>query len=308
MGQVTPRGDRPARFFFAMFQGGGNIPLILPIAARLVARGHEVRVLAGPGVRAGRLPVSARFRERVVATGATLVPFQDPTAHPLDEAPPPRGLARGWTPKQLATVSAHVLPFAWAPAWAEGTLAELRHASTDVLVADFVLLGALSAAEAAGVPAAALMHNVYNCPAPGLPTFGHGFLPARSPLGTLRDALYNTASRRIYRRDGLSPLNRARHDLGLPPLRAPLAQYHRAARVLVLASAAYDFPARRLPPNVRHVGTPLDDAGGRRGPPPGRRTIPARWSSSASARCRRGRGRRCTTSSRRSPPCRCARW
>src|SRR6266540_7332491 len=69
-------GGRPARFLFAMFQGGGNIPLILPIAAQLVARGHEVRVLAGPGIRAGRLPVSARFRERIAAIGATSIPLQ----------------------------------------------------------------------------------------------------------------------------------------------------------------------------------------------------------------------------------------
>ena len=34
----------------AMFQGGGNIPLLLPIATRLVTRGHRVRVLVGPGV------------------------------------------------------------------------------------------------------------------------------------------------------------------------------------------------------------------------------------------------------------------
>jgi UDP:flavonoid glycosyltransferase YjiC (YdhE family) len=268
MDQVTPRGDRPARFVFAMFQGGGNIPLILPIAARLVARGHDVRVLAGPGVRANRLPISARFRERVAATGATLVSFPAPAIHPLDEAAPPRGLARGWTPKRLASASASVLPWAWAPAWAENTLAELRRAPADVLAVDFVLPGALAAAEAAGVPAAALVHNVYNRPAPGLPAFGHGFLPARGPLGHLRDALYNAGFRRIYRRDGLPPLNRARRALGLPPLRAPLAQYHRAARVLVLASAAFDFPARRLPPNVRHVGTPFDDAGAAAWVPP----------------------------------------
>ena len=51
MDQVAPSRAVPARFLFAMFQGGGNIPLILPIAARLVARGHAVRILAGLGVR-----------------------------------------------------------------------------------------------------------------------------------------------------------------------------------------------------------------------------------------------------------------
>src|SRR5262245_3011337 len=34
-----------------MFQGGGNIPQLLPIVARLVTLGHRVRVLVGPGVR-----------------------------------------------------------------------------------------------------------------------------------------------------------------------------------------------------------------------------------------------------------------
>ena len=71
--------------------------------------------------------------------------------------------------------------------------------------------------------------------------------------------LYNAGSRRIYVRDGLPAHNRARAQLGLPPLRSPLEQYDRAARVLLLASRAFDFPIRRLPPNVRYVGTPLDD-------------------------------------------------
>src|SRR6266545_1411004 len=122
---IASRPGGPARFLFAMFQGGGNIPLILPIAAELVARGHAVRVLAGPGIRGGRLPVSARFRERI------------------------------------------------APA--------------DVLVADHFLPGALVAAEAARVPSAVLVHGFYkHRPAPGLPPYSTGFLPARGPVGRLR--------------------------------------------------------------------------------------------------------------------------
>jgi UDP:flavonoid glycosyltransferase YjiC (YdhE family) len=263
MGQVTPRGDRPARFLFAMFQGGGNIPLILPIAARLVARGHEVRVLAGPGVRGSRQPVGTRFLERVAATGAAVVPFAEPDAHPFEQAPPPAGLAHGWTPRPLANIAAGTRPWLWAPAWAANVAAELRRAPADVLAADFVLVGALAAAEAAGVPAAALVHGTHkHRPAPGLPPpYGPGLLPARGPRGALRDALYAAGTRRLYRRDGLPALNRARAALGLPPLRAPFAQYDRAARVLILTSAAFDFPARRLPPNVRYVGTPFDDAG-----------------------------------------------
>ncbi len=250
------------RILFAMFQGGGNIPLILPIAARLVARGHDVRVLAGPGVRGGRMPVSDRFLARIAATGATHVPFAMPATHPFDDAPAPRGLLRGWTPKRLVAATSTAPTLVWSPAWAENVAAELHREHADVVAADFVLLGALAAAEAARVPAVALVHGTYkHRPAPGVPGYGTGGMPARSPLGGLRDALYHAGIARIYRRDGLPALNCARQGLGLPPLRSPFDQYDRAARVLILASAAFDFPVRRLPPNVRYVGAPTDDAG-----------------------------------------------
>jgi UDP:flavonoid glycosyltransferase YjiC (YdhE family) len=258
----TPLGSKPAGILFAMFQGGGNIPLILPVAAELVARGHRVRVLAGPNIRAIRLPVSERFRDRIAATGATVVPFREPDPHPFDVAPPSRGLAFGWTPRPLARSVANVPTLAWAPSWADNVATELGRAPTDVLVVDHFLFGALAAGEAAGVPTAALVHGFYkHRPASGLPPYCTGFLPARGPASRVRDALYDAAIRRIYRRDGLPPLNHARRRVGLPPLRTPFEQYDRTARVLILANAALDFPVLRPEPNVRYVGTPFDDAG-----------------------------------------------
>lgn len=250
------------RILFAMFHGDGNVPLITPIVAALVARGHAVRVLAGPGVRATRLPVGDRFLTRIAATGATHVPFTMPATHPFDDAPAPCGLLRGWTPKRLTAATSTAPTLVWSSAWAENMAAELGRERAEVVAADFVLLGALAAAEAAGVPAAALVHGTYkHRPAPGVPGYGTGDMPARGPLGELRDALYHAGIERIYRRDGLPALNRARRGLGLPPLRSSFDQYDRATRVLILASAAFDFPVRRLPPNVRYVGAPTDDAG-----------------------------------------------
>src|SRR5215217_2080638 len=149
--------SRPARFLFAMFQGGGNIPLILPIVAQLAARGHEVRDLAGPGIRAGRLPVSARFRERIAAAGASLVLLQEPGVHPFDAALPPRGLAFGWTPKWLAGSTSNVPTLVWSPTWADNVKAELDRTPADVLVVDHFLLGALAAGEAAKIPSIVLV-------------------------------------------------------------------------------------------------------------------------------------------------------
>ncbi len=59
---------------FATFRGTGNIHLIVPVVAELVVRGHEVRVLAGPGIRWNRLPVDESFVTRVHQAGADPTP------------------------------------------------------------------------------------------------------------------------------------------------------------------------------------------------------------------------------------------
>jgi hypothetical protein len=140
-----------------MHQGGGNISLIIPVIARLVARGHKVRVMAGPGVLPSRLPVSAAFLTRIRAAGAIHVPFREPDVHPLDQAPAPRGMLLGWTPRCFRSIVEREAPAAyWASVWAENVARELEGGEADVVVADFLLLGALAAAQAARVPSVVL--------------------------------------------------------------------------------------------------------------------------------------------------------
>ena len=83
---------------FAKFQGGGNIPLIAPVAAELVRRGHNVRALVGPGIRPDRLPVSEGLRKRLADSGVEIVEFREPAPHPLEGLPPPKGLIGRWSP------------------------------------------------------------------------------------------------------------------------------------------------------------------------------------------------------------------
>lgn len=96
---------------------------------------------------------------------------------------------------------------------------------------------------------------------PGVPPHGTGFLPARNPLELLRNAAGRAALDRIHVLNGLLPLNRSWALLGLRPLHSPFEQHDAAARVLVLVNSAFDFPAQRLPSNIRYVGTPFDDVG-----------------------------------------------
>ena len=137
------------------------------------------------------------------------------------------------------------------------------------------------------------MPNCYILPAPGLPAFGPGFLPARTPVGHARDALGGALFTWFFGTGG--PLfNATRARLGLPPLAHPFAQLAWAERLLVLTSPAFDFPARSLPPNVRYVGPrPTTPPGRPRGHRPGRQRTPTRSWSRASARRSRTRNPSC---------------
>jgi hypothetical protein len=149
----------------------------------------------------------------------------------------------------------------WSGAWATNVARQLRDAPPDVLVADFCLLGALAAAEAARIPSAALVHNAFPPYVPDHPPKGLGFQPARNPAQVVQHLLWRWAYDRVWTREALEPHDMARSALGLPPLRSPFQQYDHANRVLVLGSPAFDFPSSRLPANVRYVGSPIDDAG-----------------------------------------------
>jgi UDP:flavonoid glycosyltransferase YjiC (YdhE family) len=144
-----------------------------------------------------------------------------------------------------------------ARSFAEDVLDELERAPVDALVVDFMLAGAVAAAERAGLPTAALMHTVYCLPAPGRPPFGPGFEPRAGLAGRFRDAAI-LGLKRGANRGALTDLNEARRQIGLAPVGSASDQLANVARVLVLTNEDFDPPGA-VPPNVRYVGPQLDD-------------------------------------------------
>ena len=65
-----------------------------------------------------------------------------------------------------------------APAYAADTAAAIADVRPDLVVCSFFAIGAMVAAEAAGVPFDVLFPNVYLLPAPGIPPIGLGLAPA----------------------------------------------------------------------------------------------------------------------------------
>ncbi len=234
-------------FLFVLWAGGGNVPPQLTIARRLVERGHRVRVLA-PAV----------LRGSIEAAGVAFEPYLTIPEH--DEGVPEQSLVRDFEARsKVAALAASRdnLVAAMAGPVAADVLATLERRPADVVAFDFLLFGAMFAAEKASVPAAMLIHTVFPFPAPGLPPYGMGWAPMGGPLGTVRELMGRLIFRQVYERPLLPRFNAVRAGLGLEPLRTFDELLQGADRALVLTSPAFDFPAR-LPSNVEYVGPQLE--------------------------------------------------
>jgi UDP:flavonoid glycosyltransferase YjiC (YdhE family) len=234
-------------FLFVLWAGGGNVGPQLTLARRMVARGHQVRMLA-PAV----------LRDSIEAAGVAFEPYREIPEH--DESVPERSLVRDFEARSKAgeiAASRDNLVGAMARPVAADTLATLERRPADVVAFDFLLSGALFAAEKAALPAAMLIHTTYPFPAPGLPPFGMGWAPMGGPLGRLREQVGRLIFHQVYERPLLPRFNEVRAGLGLERLRRFDEYVKRVDRALVLTSPAFDFPAR-LPANVEYVGPQVD--------------------------------------------------
>ncbi|HSR68144.1 MAG TPA: nucleotide disphospho-sugar-binding domain-containing protein [Acidobacteriota bacterium] len=145
------------------------------------------------------------------------------------------------------------LMFGPAKALALDVLDALEQESADAMAVDFLMPGGLVAAEAAGVPAAAVVHTIYSLPAPGLAPVGMGLAAPQSALGRRGADLLNAIVAMLFNRR-LKSFNQTRRELGLGPLTDSMQLYERAHRILVLTYRSFDFPASSYPANVRYVG------------------------------------------------------
>ncbi|WP_182909437.1 glycosyltransferase [Microbispora sp. H13382] len=238
----------PENFLFATWAGGGAVPPVLSVARALRERGHSVRVLA-----------DRSLHEEIDAAG--LEPIAWTTAPQGDVTDPAKDVIRDFEARTPLGAFARLRDrIVCGPAadYARDTLAELRARPADVLVAEHMLLGALIGGEAAGIPVASLVTTLYPLPTPGAPPPGPGLAPAAGALGRLRDRVLTQLVLKPWGK-GLPALNAARTAHGLPPVDSVIDAFDRADLVLVLSPRALDYPGRRFPARLRHVGPRLDD-------------------------------------------------
>jgi MGT family glycosyltransferase len=237
-----------SRYLFVMWEGGGTVPPELAIARRLVARGHQVRVIADPTIEA-----SAR------AAGCGFVAWQ--RAPHVKSLRPEDAVMRDWEAKSPLGMFAQArdrLLCGPALAFAQEVLAELEAHPADALAVDMMLLGGVIAGEKARLPTALLIPNLYPFPSPGRPMLGSGVPVAKGFVGRLRDALLGWLMARLFD-TGVPALNAARRALGLAPISRTFELHERVQRALVLSCEAFDYAGPPFPGHVRFVGAELAD-------------------------------------------------
>jgi MGT family glycosyltransferase len=222
-------------FLIASWGSPGHLGPTLTAAGQLRRRGHGVRFIARADARAD-----------VEAAGYQFATWQqEPEFTPV---------APDGTPLQQAYDQ---LLFGPAAARAADTKAEIDRAPTDAVLTDVGLVGSAVGAEAAGIPCALLSPTIGVRPLPGVPALQSGLLPPRDGDACAKVAAAN-AQFATTMNAWLPMLNAARQNFGLAPFGDVLELFDRPARHLLAVSAAFDYPADALPPNLRYVGPLLE--------------------------------------------------
>ena len=232
---------------FATFEGGGHVTPAAQLARRLQADGAAVRFFSDEASRAA-------------AAGLTFHPWQrapNRQGAAAAAAPLRDHLAALWPPAAVRSLCDEVM-CAPALAYAQDLLDAMRQRPAALIVANELLLGAMLAGEAAGVPVVSFSANIWPYPTrPDLPPFGPGFRPGTRDWHARRDGFTRDWTFKLYDA-GLPPLNAARAALGLPPLAHVLDQL-RVLRLSLLGTAqAFDFGLAEVPPPFRYAGPLLE--------------------------------------------------
>lgn len=230
-------------FLFVTWEGGGNVPPVLGLAHDLIKRGHSVQVLAEPCLEQPVQTIGGKFK--------AFENYFTRTDRAID-------LIQDWNAKPLTIPSVDNILIRPAFHVAQETQAALKELPADIVVADFMMIGALIAAEAMGIKRVALFHMPEYLPGPGRPPGGMGLLPSHSFMGRLRDKLLTSIFHRVMNQY-LPPLNAVRKEFGLPACKSIVDIYHQADLRLIQTCKAFDAPIQPAPENVRYVGPVLDD-------------------------------------------------
>lgn len=235
-------------FLLTTWEGGGNVTPALEVARKLIARGHDVRVMS-----------EECNRPESEAAGARFVSWR--RAPSRQDRAPGSQTCRDWAAQSPEDAFVGVIRDVWCGpslAYAQDVIEELGREPADLVVTCEVLFGVMAGCESLGQKFALLCPNISLSPLPGVPPLGPGFAPARNEQERAIHAEIRKAVVGLFD-SGLPSHNATRAALGLAPLDHLLDQFQAATVELLATSRAFDFAAESLPANVRYVGPQIGD-------------------------------------------------
>ncbi len=131
----------------------------------------------------------------------------------------------------------------------------------DALLVDVNCWGALSAAEAGGIPWACFSPYTPPLRSPGVPPFGLGLRPLSGVLGRVRDAAVRTAVVGAIERVMLPPINTIRADVNVRPVASMDEFLRRAPLMLVASGKPFQYPQTDWGDAVQMIGPCVLDPG-----------------------------------------------
>jgi MGT family glycosyltransferase len=247
---------RMSRFLLSAMPFTGHVAPLAAVARQLVERGHDVRFYTG-----------SRFRARVEAAGARLIPW---TAAPdFDENDLPATFPRLVGKKGFQQLLVNVVDcfIKTAPAQFADLTAEWEREPWDAVAADEMSVGAVLFSETRRMPWATVAVVPLNLLGPGGPPSGMGIAPGNNPVTKARDAALRGLVP-LLSRPLAGPIADAERAVGLEP-RGLTMDRVTFSRVLIAASGSSGLDYRRTdrPTHVHFVGELASPAASRALPP-----------------------------------------
>ncbi len=238
-------GDDTAmgRFLLSAMPFTGHVTPMTTVARELVERGHSVRIYTG-----------TRFRDRVEAAGATLVPWR--AAPDFDENNLAETFPRLVGAKGMRQLFTNVIDcfIATAPAQAADLMAEWERTPWDVVAADETSVGTVLYSEWAGMPWATVSITPLNLAGTVGPPSGLGLSPGTHPLTRARDAVLRGLVP-VMSRPISSAIGDARRAIGLPQTSLTMDKLVFSRRLIVASgSSALDYDRPDRPEHLHFVG------------------------------------------------------
>jgi UDP:flavonoid glycosyltransferase YjiC (YdhE family) len=226
---------------------------VLPIARRLVSRGHEVAWITG-----------CAFEQRVVQTGAYFFPWPpaiDSSLIHVYDLYPELGQLKGLARAKFYLK--HIF-LGTCPVMLDAIDDVLQVFPAQVFIGDNAMFALFLRGEMLGRSSAKLSVLPLGVPSCDTAPFGMGLQPGRNALTRLRDHMLNDFVYSQLLSELNDDANRLRQGLGLAPLDESflITVWYIPQLVMQMTTPAFEYPRSDLPPHIHFIGPSLPDVSG----------------------------------------------